>query len=238
MPAPSIPETGQCNDLSTKTYHNSGNQRLLREIRLLHLKPELVLDVGCGAGDNARHLQADGWTVDGITLSSDESIAAKTWCRHVWIHNLENGLPGSTPNGSYRIIVASHVLEHICYPAKLLRDCYNELNPQGYLLVALPNLLFWKNRMKIAAGYFTYEEYGLMDYTHFRWYTFQSAQALLQNNGFYVEKAIADGYFPLWKIRHILPNSISEKIDRLFSQVFPGLASYQMIFVARRNLIQ
>jgi cyclopropane fatty-acyl-phospholipid synthase-like methyltransferase len=40
-----------------------------------------ALDVGCGAGDNARLLHQRRKLVDGITLSDTEAQAAGQWCR-------------------------------------------------------------------------------------------------------------------------------------------------------------
>ena len=46
------------------------------------------------------------------------------------------------------------------------------------LLVAVPNFLVYKNRLKMFLGKFNYEETGLLDKTHVRWYTFKSLKKL------------------------------------------------------------
>ncbi len=211
-----------------KSYKNDGNSGILRYVSA---SAKTVLDVGCGAGDNARILKDSGKVVDGVTLSPSERDEAEKFCRSVVIHNLENGLPPEL-SGSYDCVICSHVLEHICWPGKLLSDIRSRLSPQGLLVVALPNLLFYKNRWKIFSGIFEYEETGLMDNTHFRWYSFHSAQELLRRHGFEVQRAEAEGSFPIPFRRRIIPPSLTRPVDEWASTSFPGLFGYQMIFTA------
>ena len=79
------------------------------------------MDVGCGAGNNARILKELGKIVDGITFSDEEVKLASKYCRTVFKHNLETGLPEET-DSSYDVVLCSHMLEHIAYPEKLLSD--------------------------------------------------------------------------------------------------------------------
>ncbi|MFA7342820.1 MAG: class I SAM-dependent methyltransferase [Terrimicrobiaceae bacterium] len=212
-----------------KSYKNDGNAAVLRRVPAT---VGTVLDVGCGAGDNARILKAAGKVVDGITLSASERDEASKFCRGVVIHNLEQGLPAGL-SGSYDLVLCSHVLEHICWPNKLLHDIRDRLVPGGLLVVALPNMLFYKNRWKLLAGRFEYEESGLMDNTHFRWYTFASAQRLLASSGFEVVTAEAEGSFPIPFRRSLFSRALTRPVDAWASSAFPGLFGYQMVFTAR-----
>ena len=77
-------------NVAGKIYTNSGNGPVLARVPR---GVRVVLDVGCGAGDNARALHALGCVVDGITLSEQEAVLARPACRAVHIFNLEQGLP-------------------------------------------------------------------------------------------------------------------------------------------------
>jgi len=215
--------------VENKSYKNLGNSAVLRHIPST---ARTILDVGCGAGDNARILAAKGKVVDGITLSISELNNAKDFCRTVIIHDLEKGLPVQL-EGPYDCVVCSHVLEHICWPEKLLTDIRRCLRMDGLLLVALPNMLFWKNRCKICAGILEYHESGLMDNTHFRWYSFASAQRMLSRNGFEVLSAQAEGSFPVPLRGRVFPHQLTRPIDTWASALFPGLFGLQMIYTAR-----
>jgi 2-polyprenyl-3-methyl-5-hydroxy-6-metoxy-1,4-benzoquinol methylase len=194
-------------NLSNKVYENYGNPELLSWVSS---GSRTVLDVGCGAGDNARLLKHRGNIVDGITLSEHEAHIAQPYMRKVYVHNLESGLPDATLDGSYDYALCSHVIEHICYPDKLLADIRRCLKPGGQLIVALPNLLYYKYRVRLVLGHFEYENSGIMDNTHFRWYTFATAKRLLADSGFV---------------------QIHTYADKWACKISPGLFGYQLVLI-------
>lgn len=217
--------------VDSKVYANAGNEHVLRHIPN---KPSTILDVGCGAGDNARILASAGHTVDGITLSPDEARQAKQFCRNVFIHNLENGFPEEVLSHKYDFVICSHVLEHICFPEKLLGDVHRCLDSAGLLIVALPNIMFIKNRWNLLRGRFDYQESGLMDNTHFRWYTYHSAPLMLKQNRFSVQLAYVSGFLPLGIFRRKFPRACI-KIDKFLCSNWPGLFGWQMIFLMKKD---
>ena len=216
-------------EVEAKFYAGNANEPV---IALVPTRAKRILDVGCGAGVNAAALRARGAEVDGITLSPEEAEAARHQCGTVYVHDLESGLPTIRPQ-SYDAVICSHMLEHIRYPARLLHDIHAALKPSGVLVVALPNLLFWKNRLKLIAGRFEYTESGIMDNTHFRWYTFATARRLLEAHGFVVVRAEVDGGLPLSRLRRILPDVTYGWADAAARRLAPGLFGSQLLYVAR-----
>jgi 2-polyprenyl-3-methyl-5-hydroxy-6-metoxy-1,4-benzoquinol methylase len=219
-------------DVGLKIYKNHGNDQVLSRIPK---GAKYVLDLGCGAGDNAQILFGRGLVVDGITLSECEAIAAKPFLRNVYVYNLEQGLPNGLVGG-YDVVIASHVLEHICYPEKLLADLTKQLNTDGVMIIALPNLMNWRYRLRLMLGRFEYESSGVMDNTHFRWYTFKSAAAMLERNGYVVTEKAADGNFPLYFLRKIMPGGLSSGIDKLASRMLPGVFGWQLLYVVIKKI--
>lgn len=216
-------------NVAGKIYTNSGNGPVLARVPS---GARVVLDVGCGAGDNARALHALGCLVDGITLSEQEAVLARPACRAVHIFNLEQGLPEGLA-GDYDCALCSHVLEHICWPELLLADLHKKLAQKtGCLIIALPNVFYYRQRWQLLRGRFDYAESGLMDNTHFRWYSLDSARQLLEKNQFQVLDAIGEGNFPQWPLRRLWP-SVAKRIDRLATAKFPGLFAWQLLLIAR-----
>jgi 2-polyprenyl-3-methyl-5-hydroxy-6-metoxy-1,4-benzoquinol methylase len=216
-------------DVRDKRYVNSGNPALVAQFPK---DARSALDVGCGSGAHARILAARGCMVDGITLSQIEHSDALPYCRKCWIHDLENGLP-SEVRSDYDLVVASHVLEHLRWPDRLLRQIRSALAPdRGRLLCALPNVLSYKNRFRLLAGRFEYEESGIMDASHFRWFTFNSAARLIEQAGFKIIAHFGDGSAPLPLVRRLLPSAISTAIDRAATGVLPGVFAGQIITIA------
>lgn len=219
----------QFNSLAEHFYRNSGNAPLL-EMLDLDLGGN-ALDVGCGAGDNARLLAARGWNVSGITLSDQERKSAEPVCSRVWVHNLEDGLPNEA-NGPYDLVILSHVLEHLTSPEVLLRQIRQVLGPTGRIAVAVPNVLNWHQRLLFLAGRFEYQSEGIMDSTHLRFYTFASARRMVEGCGFRVTSAKAAGSILPWgRMRRWAP-SLTSSVDRAFCRIRPGLFGRQLLYAA------
>ena len=215
-----------------KIYLNSGNEDVLRLI----VKPSSrILDVGCGGGSLAKILTANGHSVDGLTISNIEYKIAQEFVINIYLHNLENGLPDEMLHSQYDYVICSHVLEHIVYPDKLLKDIYLVLKPGGSLVVALPNIMHYKSRLKLITGNFMYEDAGIWDNTHVKWYTFNSAKKLLSNYGFLIEMATVTGELPLNSLfAKILAPSIRKRIFTVLIKISNGLFGYQILLRAKK----
>lgn len=214
-------------DVARKTYDSHHN---LEVVRWVPTGAAAVLDVGCGSGGNAAFLARLGLAVDGVTLSPTEAEAARPYCRAVALHNLESGLPGEL-RGPYDSVLCSHIIEHICFPSALLEDIRARLAPGGRLVAAIPNLLFWKNRLSLIAGRFDYAQGGIMDETHFRWYTLSTMCALLRKHGFEIEHGYGSGGLPLGPLRIPLCG-LARHLDLAACRVLPGLFGWQLVVVA------
>lgn len=204
-------------------------------LSLLRESDRDVLDLGCGAGANASRLRAHGFVVDGVTSSRREADSARAFCRRVHVHDLETGLPDGLAS-AYDVVLASHVLEHLRSPTRLLNDVRRLMDGRDTrLLVAIPNVLYYKNRLALLSGRIEYHAAGLMDETHYKWYTYDSCQCLLSAHGFEVETRFGDGSAPLWFLRRMAPAGLRTWLDASFSRWRPGLFGYQLVFVARAS---
>lgn len=213
---------------SERCYQNLGNPALLKMINLT--QAGRALDCGCGAGDNAHVLASRGWEVIGITISPDERSKAAQHCSHVYVHDLECGIPEEV-SGPFDLIIFSHVLEHLFNPSRVLRDAERVLAPGGSVAVALPNVLTWRIRLEFLAGRFEYQKGGIMDDTHVRFYTFESGKRLLEAHGFHVSEATADGSFPFRYLRRLMPR-VARYLDHQACELRPGLFGWQLLYIA------
>jgi 2-polyprenyl-3-methyl-5-hydroxy-6-metoxy-1,4-benzoquinol methylase len=218
---------------NNKKYQDTGNNAVQS---LVPPNTKNILDVGCGSGDNARALTQLGYVVDGITISEDELSIAKSFCRNIYLKNLEEGLPEEIKFNKYDVIICSHVLEHIAYPEKLLQDILNILIPNKSLfIIAIPNFLNYKNRLKLLIGKIEYESSGVMDYTHLRWYTIKSADHILRQFGYDISKTIVDSTIPMASYLKFLPNSIKNLMVKILIKISPGLFGSQFIYCCKNK---
>ena len=190
-----------------------------------------VLDIGCGTGTLGKQIQQDlNCEVIGITYAESEANLASKCLSQVIVRDLNSFNPAGL--GQFDCIICSHILEHLYQPQKLLNQLRQSLNYDGVLIVALPNVLFWKQRLEFLKGNFKYQEGGLMDRTHFRFFDWETAHELLDKSGYKILDFEADGAFPLPGFRKLFPK-LGLWIDRAATKQFPGLFGLQFVFVCR-----
>ncbi|HST52666.1 MAG TPA: methyltransferase domain-containing protein [Pyrinomonadaceae bacterium] len=187
-----------------------------------------VLDVGCGTGALGRAIKGEfNCELVGVTYSEAEAESAAAHLDRVLVCDLNDFEPEGL--GEFDCVVCSHVLEHLYKPERLLKLLRRSLSSGGILVVALPNVLHWRQRLEFLRGKFRYEDGGLMDRTHYRFYDWTTARALLTESGYAVLEGDACGGFPL--SRYIL--KFGPWLDRAALRLSPGAFGTQFIFVCR-----
>jgi SAM-dependent methyltransferase len=140
--------------------------------RLIPLSARVVLDVGCGDGllgqayrrlnPNARLLAIDNdpAMVAAARDRYDECVVAEA---QYW------PLPFATPDG-IDCIIYSAVLEHVADPFGMLARHAALLSPDGMMLICVSNVEHWSLTERLLRGAFRYDETGLLDRRHLRWF--------------------------------------------------------------------
>ena len=213
-----------------KIVYGAVNESVLERVPL---NVSRILDVGCGDGSFGLAIKSRQIAyIHGLTYSTEEANIAKTRLDDVSILDLNN-LDETNRNFAlnyYDCIVCSHVLEHLYWPKQFLSRLKNCLANDGILIVALPNVLAWRQRILFLIGYFRYTSGGIMDETHFRFFDYQSAINLLREAGFTKIEASGQGVFPMSKY---VP-WVRKFLDRIALFTFPGLFSTQFLIVGKK----
>ena len=142
-----------------------------------------VLDVGCAGGRVARLLRDKACRVVGVEVDDERATLAKETCDEVIVGDVEDPAVMARIPGGFHAIICSDVLEHMREPARVLRGLRDKLAPGGRLYASIPNLLMWRVRWRLLRGRFRYEETGVFDETHLRFYSYDSARALCRDAG-------------------------------------------------------
>jgi len=215
-----------------KVYRNTGNKDVLKQVPA---DAKTILDVGCGAGDNARIVKALYKKVTGITISEEEARFAAEICDEVLVINIEE--QAALVQEKYDVIILSHVCEHLRYPALTLNNLANNLSVNGIMIVAVPNMAFYRNRIKLLSGDWRMQESGPFDRTHLQFFSYQTADALCDENKLRILKKIPGLLaIPLWPLRLIFPG-FCHKLDNAIGKRFPNLFAQQTILVLEAKAI-
>lgn len=219
-------------------YINAGNDSLLA---MIPKDVERVLDVGCGGGDNGRRMREliPDVHVVGLTHNPHEARIASAYLDAVHVIDLEHGLTKEAIMAwgkPFDLLLFSHVLEHLVDPVRVIRRCLLRLRQGGYVLVAVPNVLEWRTRMHFLRGRFIYTDHGILDRTHLRFFTFQTAPAELLNpiEGLDLVVHQGAGSVPLGPLRHgLLSRRMCTRLDQLGLRLAPNLCARETIMLAR-----
>lgn len=191
-----------------------------------------ILDVGCGTGALGERLLRDpGRYVAGITYSEQEATAAASRLSQVTCADLNN-LEFSA-FGKFDCVILSHILEHLYSPSTLLERIKCILEPESVIVVALPNVVWWRQRLQFLMGRWRYQNWGILDRTHFRFFDRRSSEQLLEESGYEVLRRRFDGPFPLIRPVRRLMGPWADKIDHFTSARAPGFFAFQFAYVAR-----
>jgi 2-polyprenyl-3-methyl-5-hydroxy-6-metoxy-1,4-benzoquinol methylase len=221
----------------SQVYRNEGNPLLLS---LISREAETILDVGCGAGDNVRIMQTMFGKlkpkVVGITSSSEEAAIAQRFMTEVHIADLDISDLTFLGKKKFDVVIFSHVLEHLKNPIDVIFRVVRYLKEGGQVLIAVPNVLEYKNRARLLGGHFEYEDSGIMDRTHLRFFTWYTADRYLITpiKELQLVHKVAEGGAPLWILRRfVFPVGLSRCIDRALVNLFPNLFAGQVVMAAR-----
>jgi SAM-dependent methyltransferase len=216
-----------------------------------------VLDVGCGFATTSESVQKLGNEVTGVESSPEACAVARKRIGRVIEADLQEADLGSE---QFDVIIFADVLEHVAWPVGVLRRYLRWLAPEGSVVVSLPNVGLWSVRFAHLFGRWEYEETGVLDRTHLRFFTRKSARWMIGQAGL---QPVAATYNP-GLVRPLVPLAkkllapagggapqepdallksrpyklylrTAYPIERAVASLWPGMLAFQMIFEAKRE---
>ncbi|MDZ4860392.1 MAG: glycosyltransferase [Candidatus Hydrogenedentes bacterium] len=152
------------------------------------LRAQRILDCGCGGGEFGLALKHRGAReVCGIEVVERAFTIAKQHLDHAIYGSIENmELPWD--DAYFDCVVFGDVLEHLIEPAAALKKVARVLSRDGVIVMSIPNIRFWQTVMMHANGRWQYEDAGIMDRTHLRFFCAPDMAQLVHDAGLEVLK--------------------------------------------------
>lgn len=154
-------------------------------IPFIPLECKTILEIGCSEGEFGRLLKLDRaveiWGVE----------KEKTAAKHAR-ENLDSFLLGDfyeveeqLPQNHFDCVIFNDVIEHFLDPWKLLSKVTPLLISGGYVVCSIPNVLYVGNLQELLFKKdWEYKSSGILDVTHYRFYTKKSMIRLFESSGF------------------------------------------------------
>jgi 2-polyprenyl-3-methyl-5-hydroxy-6-metoxy-1,4-benzoquinol methylase len=195
-----------------------------REIELLlPATATRILDVGAGVGTTSRWLKTHYSGAFAVALEGNPDLFGELRQNVDEAHIVD--LNGPLPDvGAPDLVLFLDVLEHLPRPEEVLARLTVNMPANGTVIVSLPNVAHWSVSTPLFfKGRFQYEDAGLLDRTHLRFFTRESAMELMNSAGFTVTRGARGGFGPRTRI-----------VDRLTFGVARDHLTYQYLMAGSR----
>ena len=155
-------------------------------VAVVEPKGKRILDIGCAAGAmGAAMLEAGATEVVGVEVVPDAARRAREKLTAVYGVDLETCPELPYPDGHFDVITFADVLEHLRDPVAVLRHLRRYVKDDGAIVCSIPNVRHESVLLPLLFnGTFKYEDAGILDRTHLRFFTLQEIYGFMRETGF------------------------------------------------------
>lgn len=210
-------------------------------------RPQRVLDVGCAQGTLALLLAERGHRVTALDIRPQFLDYARSRHSHGDVEFVVANALEVDLSGEFDLIYANQIIEHLVYPAELLRRLMQRLAPGGRLVCTTPNGAYVKNSLPSYSEIGDPREWEHMQFTadgdgHFFAYRAIELLRLFRETGFeqvatrYFETPLINGHMKLRYLHRYAPTMMLRLFDRLILAL-PGVgcwSSHQLLATGLR----
>jgi SAM-dependent methyltransferase len=146
---------------------------------------DTVLEVGCAAGGFGRQLKARGVReVWGVEVVESAARRAREVLDRVLIGDVAE-LIDDLPAAYFDVVLFNDVLEHMVDPYTVLARIKSRIKPGGMVVSSIPNIRYYfVLREFVLHKRWEYEEQGILDKTHLRFFTVTSIRNMYEGLGY------------------------------------------------------
>jgi 2-polyprenyl-3-methyl-5-hydroxy-6-metoxy-1,4-benzoquinol methylase len=146
-----------------------------------------VLEIGCNKG-NFRQFVRKPCEYWGIEPFEEAANVAKTKMDKVLVDFYDN-IVNEIPDNYFDLIIANDVIEHMEQPWNFLQSIKMKMTVNASIVLSIPNVRYYDNlKALLFHKDWKYEDCGILDITHLRFFTEKSIVRLLNENGFEIKE--------------------------------------------------
>jgi methionine biosynthesis protein MetW len=222
-------------------WETSTPQKLARLFERYVETTDACIDIGCGdGGTSGPALQRRAASYVGVDISASALQMARE--RGLDVRHIEDAAGLPFEDGAFGVAVCVEVLEHLFEPQAALAEIRRVLRPGGRLIVTVPNVAHWRNRLDFALlgrwnprGDHLSPTQPWRD-PHVRFFTVRTLPRLVENCGFSV---LERGGFTEQPVSHYIPGmrrlrraSAPSQASRSLTDALPSLLAGNAYVIA------
>jgi 2-polyprenyl-3-methyl-5-hydroxy-6-metoxy-1,4-benzoquinol methylase len=177
--------------VAAETAGNTGYRSQSRSEILQFLPPGRqgmkVLEIGCGDGSFSASVPgaSERWGVEPFAIAAE---GARARLDRVFATTFEAAKPELPPR-FFDLVICNDVIEHMTDHDAFLRSAQDVMADGSVIVGSLPNVRYYRNLFDlVVASDWEYQDQGILDRTHFRFFTKRSIRRSLEHAGFRVER--------------------------------------------------
>lgn len=205
-----------------------------------------VLDIGTAQATLALLLAESGRDVTAVDIRPQFLDYAKTRYERGNIRFLAGNAFDLPDLGTFDLVFANQIIEHLVYPADFLRKVAQFAKPEGVIVITTPNHDYFRSPLPSYTELGDPKQHEHRQFSaggegHFFAYTEEELRAAARDAGLdtmevkYFESPWISGHVFIRFVHPLLPVAMLRALDRIALRVAPRTLAHQLCVVLRRQ---
>jgi SAM-dependent methyltransferase len=145
--------------------------------------PLRVLELGCACGATLLEIKNryQNAEIYGIELNEGAVAIGRQFAD---IRSMDAELPLDYPENFFDYVITADVLEHLVDPWRVVSNIRRHLKETGRVIASIPNIMHVSVMRDLLNGRFRYQDAGILDRTHLRFFTLTEIDSLFAGAGY------------------------------------------------------
>jgi 2-polyprenyl-3-methyl-5-hydroxy-6-metoxy-1,4-benzoquinol methylase len=231
-------------DIERHSYHSYQNQLGIYVRLVERYGARRILDVGCAQGTLALVLGEKGKCVTAVDIREPFLDYARTRYERGAVDFVAANIFDQPALGRFDLVFANQIIEHLVYPAALLRILASYVEPGGLVVVTTPNHDYFRSSLPSYTELgdprrHEHRQFSAGGGDHFFAYTEEELRQSAKEAGldvleaFYFESPWISGHFLFRFLHRLVPVTLLRLGDRGALRIAPRRLAHQLCLVAR-----